>query len=46
MPMISARVNRAALGGRIEPECTSAANFLTSALVFWISAVIAGVGAR
>ena len=46
IPMDSTPVNRAALGGRICPPWTPAANALTSAMVLRISAAISGVGAR
>ena len=37
MPMDSTRVNRGAVGGRMSPPCTPAANDLTSATVLRIS---------
>ena len=46
MPMDRTRVNRAAVGGRMVPAWTAAANALTSATVLRISAAISGVGAR
>ena len=46
MPMDSTPVNRVAVGGRIVPAWTPAANALMSAIVLRISAAISGVGAR